>query len=203
MDNPGQLLLLLFLVGCVLPLVGLVVLTVLLIWFGRKQLEHLASPDISSLMQEYSQSITRSPQSRDEIIQKIIRRQSFRCAVVGFFTGLGGFFTLPLALPIDVLLSVRLQATIVKFIASVYGFENSYDSRLAAYMIMSGSGELTGMSVRFLVRVIARLMGESLSRFVPFLGALISALVNYLLARSTGQMAAAWYSRRSQQVSLA
>jgi hypothetical protein len=161
MDNPGQILLLVIVAGCVLPLVIATVLVVALIWFGRRQLETFASPDITPLLEEYRATISRDPQARDEIVQKIIRRQSFRCAVVGFITGFGGFFTLPIALPLDLLLSVRLQATMVKFIATVYGYEDAYDSRLATYMIMTGSNEFTSMSVRFIMRVILRLIGES------------------------------------------
>jgi uncharacterized protein (DUF697 family) len=194
----SQTLLQIVLFACVLPLVVLAVLVVLLLWFGRRQLERLASPDITPLLEEYQAAVARNPEGRDEIVQKIIRRQAFKCGVVGFFTGLGGLFTLPIALPIDVLVSVNLQASMIKFIASVYGFESAYDSRAATYMIMSGSGEITRMSINFVTRVLVRLMGRFFSRIVPFLGAFVSAAVNYALARSLGQIAINWYARRGQ-----
>jgi uncharacterized protein (DUF697 family) len=198
MDNPGQTILLIALFACILPMIVLAVLVIALLWFGKTQLERLASPDIAPLLEEYRAAIARDPNSRDEVVQKIIRRQAFRCAVIGFFTGLGGLFTLPIALPLDVLVSVNLQATMLKFIASVYGYEKAYDSKVATYMIMSGSGELTRMSINFLTRVIVRLFGRFFSRIIPFLGAFISAGVNYALARSLGQAAIGWYARRGQ-----
>jgi uncharacterized protein (DUF697 family) len=196
--DAGQVLLLALVFLCLVPIAIMVGLVIFLVSFGKQQLENLSSPDVESLVAEYRTAAARDPHNREAIVDKIIRRQAFRCGLVGFVTGLGGFFTLPIALPIDILLSVRLQATMVKFLATVYGFENSYDSRVATYMIMSGSSEVSSMSAKFILRMILRLIGESFSRFVPFLGAIISALVNYLLARSTGYVLKAWYARKLQ-----
>src|SRR5260221_11977273 len=83
--------------------------------------------------------------STDALVGKIIRRQALKCGIVGAITGLGGFITLPVALPVDILVSMRLQATMVQFIALLYehGAPNTEELKLQTYMVMTGGVKLT------------------------------------------------------------
>lgn len=198
--DTGQLLALVCIAGCILPIVSLAVMGVVIFWFGRKWLEGLTAPDIQNLMASYQAEVTRNPQvNRQQLIYKVINQQAFKCGVVGFITGLGGFFTLPIALPIDLALSTQFQAVMINFIAHLYGSPNDRETRLATWMIMTGSGEVSQMSVKFIMRFIVRIIGKSFSKFIPFVGAIISFGVNYALAQSTGRLALRWYTAKYQQ----
>ncbi len=198
--DTGQLITLICVVGCVLPMVSLAIIGVVIFWFGRKWLDGLTAPDTQKMMTEYQTAISKNPQAnRQDLIQKVINQQAFKCGVVGFITGLGGFFTLPIALPIDLVLSTQFQAAMVNFIAHLYGYPNDRDTQVATWMVMTGSGEVSKMSIKFIMGVVLRVIGKSFSKFVPFLGALVSFGVNYALAQSTGRLALRWYAAKQQR----
>lgn len=205
MDNPGDIILLLFMMICVLPIVVLFVVGLFVYWFGRRWLGNFTNPDATELVQQYRTMQQTDPEAdRDKLVQEVINRQSFKCGMVGLVTGFGGFFTLPLALPFDILLSMRFQATMVNFIAQVYGHENDLDSRIASYMIMSGSGEVTQTTSRVIMKyIVRRLTGRIFSKIIPFIGAGVGFGVNYAVARSIGQTTIAWYQRKAQQATAA
>jgi uncharacterized protein (DUF697 family) len=198
--DTGQLITLICVAGCILPIVSLAIIGVVIFWFGRKWLDGLTAPDIQKMMTDYQAEITKNPQvNRQELVQKVINQQAFKCGAVGFITGLGGFFTLPIALPIDLVLSTQYQAAMVNFIAHLYGHPNDRDTQVATWMIMTGSGEVSKMSIKFIMGLVLRVIGKSFSKFVPFLGALVSFGVNYALAQSTGRLALRWYAAKQQR----
>lgn len=199
--DTGQFIALICVAGCVLPVVSLAIMGVVIFWFGRRWLEGLTAPDIQNLMAEYQAAVTKNPEvNRQQLIQKVINQQAFKCGVVGFITGLGGFFTLPIGLPIDLALSTQFQAAMINFIAHLYGAPNDRDAQVATWMIMTGSGEVSKMSVKFIMGFVLRIIGKSFSKFVPFLGALVSFGVNYALAQSTGRLALRWYAAKQRQI---
>ncbi|MGB1287983.1 MAG: hypothetical protein ACPG7F_15710, partial [Aggregatilineales bacterium] len=192
-----QLLPILFLVLCILPIVSMIVIFGIVFWLGKRQFENLTAPNTEKMLAKYQQMRDKDPQADPEaLVRKVINEQAFKAGLVGLITGLGGVFTLPIALPIDLLLSVRIQATMVNFIAQVYGMDSAMDNKVATYMVMSGSGEVTQMSTKFIMRYALRIMGKSFSKFIPFIGAIISFAVNYFITRSMGRMAMGWYHRR-------
>lgn len=201
MQDWQQTLLIIFALGCVLPLITLSIMAVAIFWFGKRQLEKLVAPSTEALFEQYQEMYTQQPDVDTRVhIQKIINKQAFKCGLVGAVTGVGGFITLPITLPIDVFLSVQIQAAMVEFIASAYGHPEDRDSQVATYMIMSGSGEVTQMTSRVVMRyAVRRLTGKFLSKFVPLLGAVVGFAVNYMLARSTGWVAMQWYDRKNTE----
>jgi hypothetical protein len=199
LDNPGNILLIGFLLLCVLPLVIVAVVGFLLFRAGRRGIHEFANPDISRLRAEFDQQRAKNPEATTEqLIGAIIRQQAFKGGVIGAVTGFGGFFTLPIALPVDIVMSLRLQAALVEFIATVYGHGNGSerDSRIRMFLITSASGQITerttGVAVKFLLRVV----GKSFSKLVPFLGAAISFGVNYAIVQGIGWGAVRWYGSR-------
>lgn len=111
--------------------------------------------------------------------------------------GLRGFVTLPVTLPVDIIVSAKIQSTMVSYIAQAYGYENTIENKAATYAIMSGSGELTHISLRVVRKYAPRFIGKSFSKLIPFLGALISFGVNYFLTQSTARLAIQWYETKS------
>jgi uncharacterized protein (DUF697 family) len=107
--------------------------------------------------------------------------------------------TLPVTLPIDMLLTARYQATMVSFIAQIYGFENSVENKTATYAVMTGSTEVSKVTTRVIQKYVPQFVGKSFSKFIPVLGAVIAFAVNYFLARSMGSLAIRWYSSKSRE----
>ncbi|MCA9884798.1 MAG: hypothetical protein KC708_17590 [Anaerolineae bacterium] len=199
MDNLAQNIGIIIGLACVLPMITLGIMAAVIFWFGKRQFDRFVAPSTESLFEQYQEMVTQNPnQDHDAHIKKIVGQQAFKCGVVGAITGVGGFFTLPITLPIDVLLSVQIQAAMVQFIASAYGHSEDRDSKIATYMIMTGSGEVTQMSSRVLMNyVIKKLVGKSFAKMIPLVGAVIGFIVNYWLARSTGWVAMRWYEQKN------
>jgi uncharacterized protein (DUF697 family) len=193
MDNSLRNLLIIVLVF----LVFLVVLAFVAAYFAVRQLRRFTSPDVLDMQRKLAQMRAANPGVSDEtLIQRIIHQQSLKCGLVGAITGIGGFLTLPVALPIDILVSLRIQATMVRFIATMYGQTqpNSEEMRLETYLVMSGGVELTEATFKVIMRFVTRIIGESLSEFIPVFGAVAGFAVNYFMARATGNVALRWYS---------
>lgn len=198
MENPNILIIILLV--CVLPVLTMGFMAVVLFSLGRRELNRLVSPNAEVLFQQFQHMVTQNPREDKEVlIQKIINEQAFKCGVVGAIAGIGGFFTLPIALPIDVLLSIRLQSALAQFIASAYGHHEDRDTRVATYMVMTGSGQITQTGSAVIMRYVARRMiGKTLSKAIPFVGAFVGFAFNYFMARSTGWIAMNWYQHKDE-----
>lgn len=199
LDNIGNVLLAGFLLLCALPVLIVVVIVFLLLRAGLRGINEFANPDISTLQAEFEKQRAKNPNaSTEQLVGKIIQQQAFKSGVIGAITGLGGFITLPIALPVDIVMSLRLQAALVEFIAAVYGHPQSseQEARIRTFLIMSASGQITertmGVAIKFLLRVI----GKSFSKLVPFLGAAISFGVNYAIVQGIGWGAVRWYRNK-------
>ncbi|MBZ0300112.1 MAG: EcsC family protein [Anaerolineae bacterium] len=199
-QNLSQTLLIAFGLLCVLPLITLAVLAVIVIRMGQQRLDSWLSPDVARLEQQYEALRARSPEAASEqLITRIVQQQAFKCGIVGAVTGIGGLITLPLALPVDLVLSFRIQAALVNFIAHRYG-DDSFEGVGATVrntLIMTGSSRVTQTSTRFLMRLAVRLIEKSFSKLIPVAGAIIGFGVNYAIVQAMGRAALRWYA--SQQ----
>jgi hypothetical protein len=199
MDDLGQTLLLIFGVLCVLPLVTFAVLAFIIYRTGMQRVEGWFEPDATQLSQRMDDLRQKNPDATTEqLVNKMIHRQALRAGVVGAITGIGGFWTLPLALPLDLALSFRIQATLVNFIAYLYGETDPspINQQVRAMLVMTGSSRVTGTTINLLTRLAVRVAGKSLAKMIPFLGAVISFAVNYLIVQVMGRAAAKWYARQ-------
>jgi hypothetical protein len=179
--------------------VGLVIIFMaILVLIAFVQFQRMIAPDATAMKQRFDQLKAANSRLSDEaLIQMIIRRQALKCGLVGAITGLGGFFTLPIALPIDILVSMRIQAAMVQFIEMVYNHQtspNSDEHKLQTYLVLSGSVEVSETTSNVIMKLILRILGESLSIFIPAIGAAVGFGVNYIIARTTGMVAIRWYS---------
>lgn len=185
--------------GCVLPLVVLAILGVIGFWIGRQALEGFVQPDATELHKDLAKIRAKHPNlKRDELVQKVIKQQSLKCGLVGAITGVGGFFTLPISLPIDILVTARLQSTMVGFIAELYGYSDSLENKAATYAVMTGGNEISALSTKLIQNYLPRFFGKSFSKLIPFFGAFISFALNYFFAQSTARLAIKWYSSKSK-----
>lgn len=196
-NNLGNLLLIAFGLLCVLPVVLVLVAGVVLYRMGRQRLEGFIEPDLDKMQAHYETLRAQNPAAnRETLVNRIIHQQALKCGIIGAVTGIGGFYTLPIALPIDLVLSLRIQAALVSFIAHAYGAgDNAREANLRNYIIMTGSSEATQTTTRVFTRFLLRVIGKSFSKLIPFLSALISFGVNYALVQVMARVAVRWYSR--------
>ena len=199
MEELNQNLLLLFGILCLLPLLIFGVLAFVIYRAGMQRVETWFEPNTEQLQQRMDQLRAQNPTATTEqLVSKMIHRQAVRAGVVGAITGIGGFWTLPLALPLDLALSFRIQATLVNFIAYLYGETdpNPLNGKVRAALVMTGSSRVTETTINLFTRLAIRVAGKSFAKMIPFLGAIISFAVNYVLVQLMGRAAARWYARQ-------
>ncbi len=173
---------------------------VALAFFAIRWLQRFLSPDSAEMRRELDQLRASNPDlGNEDLVRKIIRQQAIRCGIVGAITGIGGFITLPVALPVDILASMRIQAVMVQFISMIYSRPdaNSGNMQLQTSLVMSGTVELTETTTSVIMRFVARLLGESLAIMLPVVGVAVGFIVNYAIAAATGNMAMRWYAGHS------
>lgn len=193
-----------FILGCVLPLVITIVLGGVAFYFGQQWVEDFLEPDLPKLQAKLVEIREKNPNAdTDTLIAKVVHQQALKCGIVGAVTGFGGFVTLPLTLPIDMLLTARYQAAMVSFIAKVHGFEESLENKAATYAVMTGSTEVSKVTLSVMQKYIPRFVGKSFSKLVPVFGAVFAFGVNYFLARSMAKAATVWYKGNTRDVILA
>ena len=180
--------------------VGFIVLLVILLiaaFFAVRQLRRFIAPDLNTMQRELDElRRTNANLSTDALVRKIISRQSFKCGLVGAIAGIGGFLTLPIALPVDILMSMRIQHAMVQFIAMLYSQHalTPEAMNLQTTLVMSGGVKVTETSISLIMRGVVRLLGESLSIIVPAIGVVVGFVVNYGIAQATGNVAMRFYS---------
>ncbi|GAB4508713.1 MAG: hypothetical protein OHK0046_01980 [Anaerolineae bacterium] len=176
-----------------------VLLTLIAGYFFIRQLNSFTSPNMPKMLEEYTEQLRKNPNiNRRQLMQRIIRRQSLKAGLVGAITGLGGFWTLPIALPADILISLRIQAATVDFIAAVYGHTqyNQVETRVRQYLITTGGVKAMESTTNYLTRLAVRLMGKWFSKLIPIISAVISFTVNYAFAQAGANIAMQWYAQK-------
>ncbi len=190
------------LIAFLIFLAVVIVLLIVAAYLAVKQIQRFFSADVSQLQMQLDQLRAANPRLDNEaLVRKIINGQSLKCGLVGAIAALGGFITLPVALPIDILMSMRIQAAMVQFIAAAY--QDTTDStgrqvKLQTQMVMSGSVEVTETATSLIMRFVLRLLGESLSLLIPVIGVVVGFGVNYAIAQATGNMALRFYAAQAR-----
>ncbi|MEP7285695.1 MAG: hypothetical protein ABI947_08005 [Chloroflexota bacterium] len=186
--------LLLFIV--IAMLISLVVVAII-IYLVLRGIRNYTSPNVVEMQQTFARLKAGNPgASTEDLIEKIIHQESIKCGIVGAIAGLGGFFTLPITLPIDLLVSLRIQAALVEFIATMYGKTdlNDTEAKIRTSLIISGGVKVSETSFDLIMKLVLRVIGESLSMIVPLIGVGVGFAVNYFIARASGDLALRWYS---------
>ncbi|MEL7237058.1 MAG: hypothetical protein AAGK74_21330, partial [Chloroflexota bacterium] len=114
-------------------------------------------------------------------------------------------------MPIDMVLSYRIQGAMVNFIARAYDHNNfvPQEEAMMASMVMFGSSKITeattqaatsaatSAATRATANVVGDVASRALAKIIPFAGAIVGFSVNLLTTRATGSLAAAFYSGRA------
>ncbi|MCU0497813.1 MAG: EcsC family protein [Anaerolineae bacterium] len=187
----GQILSTFALITAVICVISVIAFIAMGYWISQR-ITHLATPDIEKLEAYYQQLQSKFPNApQDELINRIIHEQALKCGVIGLFTGVGGFFFLPITLPLDIFLSLQVQANLVQFIAAAYGHAqvSEAEEKIRTSLIMTGVAQATETATGYLTTLIGRFLQKFFSKIIPFAGAAISFGVNYFIARGVGKVA--------------
>ncbi len=186
---------------CVVPMIGLFVGIFLVYRNGSSFINNFITPDIDKMHAAYDALRNQYPdKTTDELVRRIIQRQSLRCGAIGAITGLGGLPFLPVTITIDLLLSYRIQGAMVNFIARAYDHDTMVpkEEELMTSLVVFGSSRVTESSTRVATRALTNVIGEVgskvLAKIIPFIGAIIGFGVNYITTQATGRTAASVYS---------
>ncbi len=191
-------------VCCIMPVFILTVGAVIAFRRGSSFISGMIDPDVDRMQTSYDVLREKYPdKSADDLVQIIIRRQALRCGVVGAITGLGGFVTLPIAIPIDIVVSYRIQGAMVNFIARAYDYDPKIlqEEQAVASLVMFGNQRLTTSGMRAATNLALDIGGKTLSKIIPFIGAIIGFVLNAATTQATGHVAAALYSGRAMKPS--
>ncbi len=191
---------------CVIPFI---VITLAAIWVVRNA-PRVVQPNEADLRRSFEAlRAKRKNATTQELVNAIIARQSLRSGLIGAITSVGGLPTLPIALPIDLYTTARIQSAMLLFIAWAYqttapsGQQNNVlDLAEAAALragiapnelLLAGGQRLTRYAIR---QLIVNVVEKSFAKVIPGIGLFIGFIVNYSVTRGLGFVAARYYTAR-------
>lgn len=126
------------------------------------------SPNVLALASEYSKRYSDVHRAANEMI----KNQIIKCGTSGFLTSLGGFITLPVALPANIASVLYVQLRMVAAIAVLGGYDPSEDAvQTVAYVcllgeVVRGSVKQVGIKVgnRVALNALNKLPGKVLTK---------------------------------------
>lgn len=191
-----------FLLLVVLPLLFFGILAFFAYRGGQRRIQEWLGTDVAKLHAEYENLISpRHGLSREQALDRVIRGQAWKAGIIGALTSIGGFVTLPIALPFDLVLSFRIQASLVSFIGQLYGGSSagSQSATVKDYLIITGSSRFTQSSSRFLIGAALRILGKSFSKLIPVVGGLIGFGVNFTIVQVMARTVIRWHSSKQRE----
>ena len=190
---------------CVIPFI---LITLAAVWVARNA-PRIVQPDQADLRRSFEAlKAKRKNATTQELVNAIIARQSLRSGVIGAITSVGGLPTLPIALPIDLYTTARIQSAMLQFIAWAYqptmpnSPQNALDLAEAAALragiapndlLLAGGQRLTRYAIR---QIIVNVVEKSFAKLIPGIGLFIGFFVNYTVTRGLGYVAARYYTVR-------
>ncbi|WOO42818.1 hypothetical protein [Rubellicoccus peritrichatus] len=157
----------------------------------KERLERLFSQDIRELEKKLEKLSRKYPNDdRARLVERVIKRESFNAGVVGFFTGLGGLLTLPIALPIDMLASIKIQSRLVEFLlheASASG-ELTEAEKLKVMAIVFGAGKVTDVGGKLALSLTTKYAPQVVLKSIPLLGGVVGFAMDYISTRAVAKL---------------
>jgi hypothetical protein len=182
---------------CLVPLLIGGVLAFMALQRGSEFIERFVDVDEEKMRAQFEKLQREKPNlSREQLVDQFINSQALKCGIIGAITSFGGFITLPLTLPIDLVASIRIQATMIQFIATAYGQINPSDleKQVQGYLIMTGGLQITERTSSLIMKMFVRLLEQFFAKAIPLIGAVVGFAVNYFFTRTAGRLAAKWYA---------
>jgi hypothetical protein len=151
--------------------------------------------------------------AEDELVRKIIGQEALYCAFTGACTGVLPWPWIILGTAPDMITLLTMESSLILTIANVYGFEPDGKERAMEVLgcLAASAGAVAGTYGirRLLDKKLSTLVMEKLARrvltgfasrlsarFIPFLGAIAGAGINYGSVRGVGKIASDYYKKR-------
>ncbi len=150
-------------------------------------------PDPPSVNQDFKKLQSQHESlSDDELAQLIVTSTAKKCGKVGFFTGIFGFYTVLLAVPTDIILSIKYEAEMAQLLAFTYDYtEDMIDFKAESLLVVIGEAVVG--------EILTTTISKSIVRSIPLLGAVIGYFLNYWAAKIIGQFAVYYYKGESPE----
>ncbi len=181
-----------------LSLGGLVLLigtTFFLLWRAKQLVENAVTPNLPALERLVAKKRKKHPRLESRrLAKKLIHRQARRAGLVGFATGLGGLPALPIAIPIDLAATVKLQSNLVHMLRIAHGDRVSAEevSEASLWLITTGGQELASASGAVVRKLVVRVLSKSLLKFLPLVGGLVGFALNWASTQALGRLTLLW-----------
>ena len=189
-----------FLVLSLISLGLLVATVVFLLWRAKQLVENAVKPNPPKLQRLVAKLRRKHPELGDRALaKKIIHRQANRSGLVGFITGLGGLPTLPIAIPIDLAATIKIQSNLVHLLRLVHGGRpDEHVSDASLWLITTGGQELTSASSALIRNLLVKFMSKSLLKFLPLLGGVVGYALNWTSTQALGRLTLTWLDRQDE-----
>jgi len=191
-----------FQIFVILSVVALVLLAgtlAFLFWRAKKLVENAVKPDVPKLERTVERLRRKHPDlSEDALVRKLMHRQANRAGLVGLVTGIGGLPTLPFTIPIDVVLTVKIQSNLVHMLRILRGEHADAQalSDSSLWLITTGGQELTTASSVLVRDLAVKSLSKSLLKFLPVLGGVVGYALNWASTQALGRLTLKWMTRR-------
>ena len=177
------------LILCILAFLLFLLVVALLLWKAKQLVANAVKSDPVALAKLVDKLRHKHPDLDDQALcKKIILRQSNRAGLVGFITGVGGLPTLPLALPIDIAATIRIQANMVHMLRLVRGVEEDEIPEAGLWLATTGGLELATAGSKALRELVVQIISKSLLKFLPLIGGLIGFGLNWASTQTMGRL---------------
>ncbi len=186
-----------------LSLAGLVLLigtAFFLLWRAKQMVENAVTPNLPALERLVAKKRAKHPGlGPRRLAKKLIHRQARRAGLVGFATGVGGLPALPIAVPIDLAATIKLQSNLVHMLRMAHGDQPGGRrvgaeevSEASLWLITTGGQELASASGALVRKLVVRLLSKSLLKFLPVVGGLVGFALNWASTQALGRLTLLW-----------
>ena len=172
----------------------------LLLWKARSKLNSLIFGGTDALERKYEQLRDKYPNmTEEETLRTLVDREALTAGMIGFVTGLGGMVTLPVALPLDILATMKIQSRLIAFIREHQGgrmeitpgleLPEGHTENIQNYAILAGAKQLNNLGVKLLLKMIMRYAPKVVLQALPIVGGIVGFLMDWLTTRGIGRLA--------------
>ncbi len=188
-------------IGALVLLIGT---AVFLLRRAKQLVENAVKPDLPALERfvakkraKFSRRETNGTTSDlgpKDLSKKLIHRQAMRAGLVGFATGLGGLPALPIAIPIDLAATIKLQSNLVHMLRIANGGQVQAEdvSEASLWLITTGGQALAVASGTMIRELIVKTLSKSLLKFVPVIGGVVGFALNWASTQTLGRLTLRW-----------
>ncbi|NQZ56438.1 MAG: hypothetical protein HRT88_03065 [Lentisphaeraceae bacterium] len=176
-----------------------------LIYRSKQCLDEIVTGDAQVLEEKFCSRQKVNPQLSDlAIIEKMINTEARNSGIIGFLTGVGGLAFLPIALPADIIGTLRIQSRLIEFISMKLGHAE-VDSRalkMKQYAMLAGSQQAGNLAGKLILKMTLRFAPKIILESIPIIGGVVGYLIDSMSTKAIGKLLLKQYSPDKQENTL-